>query len=255
MKNLIRGMRQTLSYLHGMKDSDGCLSKTQNGAYTIQLGAKDIEYVKKTKEVLEQETGEEVNLHHYQKDTVDGGDFYQINKANKELFNELNKTDREDAQPGPYLRAMWDGDGAITKKPDRKTAYDLRVRITNPEIADNIKDKLLELGITEENINTRESKPNDIVGKRIYEVKVSAYEGRLKFAKKAGFDIPRKQQNLIESFATPDCIICGESAPKGKKKYCSHDCKLKQDRLKRRGEGVTKEPEYSVDPKFKRMVD
>lgn len=247
-------MRENLSYLKGVIDSDGCLSKGQNGAYSIQIGVKDKEYAEKFREILEEETGEKVSLYTYENEEVDNSTFYQVNKANKELYEEIMFTDRTKAQPEPYLQALFDGDGNIQKKTNRETAYDIRLRMTNPDVVNTAYKKLQEIGISEENINKFKTE-HGLSEKTVYGLKIGEREARVKYAEKVDFKIERKQEKLIESLKTTDCIICGEDTGSNTKKYCSNDCHNKQRRLRRKDEGVDKKPTYSIPERFKRLKE
>jgi len=243
VKNENKNMRENLSYLKGVVDSDGCLSKTRDGAYSIQLGVKDREYAEKFRKILEEETGEEVNLYDYD-------DFYQVNKANKELYEEIMFSDRTKAQPEPYLQALFDGDGNIQKKTNRKTAYDIRLRMTNPDVVNTAQKKLQEIGIEEENIHSFTTEKG-LSENKVYGLKIGRRKAREKYAEKVGFEINRKNKELLKSLKTTNCIMCGEDTGSNTKKYCSNNCHNKQRRLRRKDEGVNKKPTYSIPERLK----
>lgn len=181
-----------LSYLLGALVGDGCICEVN---YQITLGAIDKEFVEKTSSFLQKVMGRERPYPIFIRERKGSWrKLYIVNALSEEFYEYLKQgwsmhRDVIERCPEDFLMGLFDSEGGVYVNGRQK---DVRLTNTNRELIFYTQELLKKLGISAliyEEIRNKY--------RTCYHLLIRRYEDIIKFAKRVGFTIKRKEEKLL----------------------------------------------------------
>lgn len=193
---------ENLGYILGTLKGDGYVGKySKSGVYIIGLEVVDKDFALYFKKVLDEWTGFEAIIKYYPKKS----NSYRVWLYSKFVVDYLKNFDIEKIKTASkkikrmFLRGFYDSEGCVPK--DVKAKF-ISISNQSRQLLQFCKDLLSNLGMESRPIRIQSKKGDrtnfGVYSENHYELNIGNKENLIKFRDLVGFNIKRKQNNLIK---------------------------------------------------------